>query len=200
MTRSYRAARRARERAGVPFDYAYIDVEEERDEAGELLGETEVERKTTFTCRGRVNTLLLSELAYNADLDTADPQAMALIREFFAQAFGVRYRTVMDKVKDPVTGEETEVPRQVAVEDESFREYRRFFKLHGQYGDDDLLMDIMGGLMEDMSGRPTEGPSPSPAGESTTGPVSKVVSFSRRSVEVVEGEVLPQEEGRALSS
>lgn len=168
MTRSYRAARRLAEREGVPFDYEWFEEEREFDEDGNVVSVVEVVRSEHFVCKGRANTLLLSELSYNAELDTADPAAMRLIREFFSQAFG----------------------------DEA--EYRRFFDLHGKHGDDDLLMDIMSGLVEDFQVGRMERPSLSPVGESSIGPVSKVVSFSKRSVELVEE--LPEEPGSASGS
>jgi hypothetical protein len=120
---------------------------------------------------------------------------MALIRQVFAGAFGVRTREVTREVVED--GELVTKVFEEVVDDDASRQYRRFFKLHSQHGDDDLLMEIMQGLVEDLSGRPTQQPSPSQAGELTTGPASKVVSLSRRSVELVEE---PQEPPQAASS
>lgn len=139
--RSYKAARRAHTGDPVPFRYEYTD-------------DDGVEQVEVFECQGEVSSLLLSELASNADVDVATPEGVALLREFFAQAFG----------------------------DEAA--YRRFFKLHTKYGDDDLLMDIMAGLVEDFAGRPTRRPSASPATQSSGGMQSKVVSLQQGTVEV----------------
>src|SRR4051794_25538910 len=110
--RSYKAARRAARRAPVEFEVAYIDV---------VDGE-EVEKTETFTCKGEMSSLVLSELAYNADLDVATPEGMGVLREVFSSVFG----------------DDTE--------------YRRFFRHMARHGDDDQLMDIMAGLVEDFTG------------------------------------------------
>lgn len=54
---------------------------------------------------------------------------------------------------------------------------------------DDVLMDILAGLVEDFAGRPTEQPSLSPPGPSTTGPTSV-----DDSAPVVAGQVVPTAE------
>jgi hypothetical protein len=169
MTRIYRAARRRSQKEPVTFDLHYEVPKEERDqESGEVMGVTYRQRTEHFVCGGEVSTLLLSELAYNADLDVADPEAMKLIRNFFANAFG--------------------------DSEEGRKGYALFFRLVTRYGDDDLLMEIMAGMVEDFSGRPTKRPSQSPDTPSTTGETSKVVSLSRATVhQVVPGEVLEKE-------
>lgn len=141
--RSYKAARRAAKADPVTFEYTYVAEEKAPDG-----GKVEVDKTTVFTCHGELSSLMLSEFAYHADLDVADPEGMSIVRQFFAEAFG----------------------------DEE--EYRRFFRLHTRYGDDDLLMDIIGGLVEDFAGRPTRRASSSPSTPSTTGPTSRDDSWS----------------------
>lgn len=167
MSRSYRAARRRSQKAPVPFDLVVEIEKTKRDDNGDVQ-EVYLEDEThAFLCKGEVSTLLLSELAYNADLDVADPEAMKLVRSFFSNAFG--------------PGEEQR------------KAYYRFFRLITEHGDDELLMEIMAGLVEDFMGRPTQQPSPSQLGPSTTGGESKVVSLSAGTVQVVPGEVLQTE-------
>lgn len=133
--RSYKAARREALGEPVEFDYEYVDEQ----------GADQVE---TFTCRGKVDTLMLSEFAHNAEVESDSPEGMALLRQFFADAFG----------------------------DEA--EYKRFFRLHTKHGDDDLLFEILGGLVEDFAGRPKAQPSSSSTTPSTTGPTSRDDSSS----------------------
>lgn len=168
--RSYKASRRRALKQPVPFEFNYEVAVEDRDEDGALVGTHFEERVEHFVAKGDVSTLLLSELAANADVDTATPEGMRLIRDFFAQAFG---------------------------DDE---QYSRFFRLVTRYGDDDLLMEIMSGLVEDLMGRPTMRPSDSPATPSTSGEPSKVVSLQRGTVQVVEGQVLDSTEEPQASS
>jgi hypothetical protein len=176
--RSYKAARRRAKRESIGFDYRYdVEVVEGEETRWE-------ERSEHFDCTGQVNTLLLSELAANSDVDTATPEGMGLIRHFFAQALGARYHVVKDD-----EGNE----REELVDDDAAKAYRRFFKLHTRYGDDDLLMDIMGGLVEDFQADPSGSPSSLPDGPSESGGSSKVVSLSRGTVEFVPGEVLAEE-------
>lgn len=188
--RSYKAARRRAQRRAEPIGFGY-GYEVEVDAYGAEGKPVWEERTERFECHGKVDTLLLSELAYNADVDTATPEGMALIRQFFAQAFGVRHRIVVDK-----EGAEHEV----LVEDEAAQGYRKFFKLHGQHGDDDLLMEIMGGLVADFQADRTTSPSVSADGPSESGDSSKVVSLSAGTVKLVpsgeEGETVwgPEEE------
>jgi hypothetical protein len=155
--RSYKAARRAATKDAVPFRYDYEVEVDVLDDNDEPTGQKQwEERSREFSCKGEVSSLLLSELADNASVDVASPEGMSLVAQFFKQAFG---------------------------DDE---QYREFFRLHTKYGTDDLLMDIMGGLVEDFVGRPTTRPSDSPATPSASGEVSKVVSLSRGTVQVVE--------------
>lgn len=206
--RAYRAARRSASKRPVPFTYTYEEPVATYDEQGEPSGEEWVERKVLFECRGEVSSLMLSELADSADTEVSDPAGMALLRKFFAAAFGVRTKLMIDReTKEPVIGQDGE-PLREPIKDDAYAAYAKFFKLHTEYGDDDLLMEIMQGLVEEFQARPTKPALPSSTGPETTGPVSKVVSFSRGSVEVVSGDVVeemgdlpgPTEEQPASSS
>jgi hypothetical protein len=106
-----------------------------------------------FTCAGRPTALDISELAEVAEL-----------------------------------GVDTDDPRAVAAMAKFFRvvlgkEYGRF-KEHMRAYDtgEDVLIEIMQGILEDLAARPTQEPSRSPDGPSTTGPTSKVVSLQRGSI------------------
>lgn len=190
--RAFKAARRSAERRPIPFLYSWDEVVVERDpDTNEAVGESVRERREEFVCKGEVSTLLLSELAHNSDIDIADPAAMALIRNFFSQAFGVRYESVVGEdgeVQRNPHGEPIEIP----LQDDAFFAYRKFFNLHTKHGDDELLMEILGGLVEDFVARPTKPASTSQPGPSAGGEVSKVVSLSRGTVEIVPGETLEQ--------
>jgi hypothetical protein len=107
-----------------------------------------------FVCEGGISTLDISEFAVAAKsgMDTEDPMAAAVFAEFFQAALG---------------------PAQ-------YRRFKDHIRRHGTDGD--VLVDIMQGLMEDFVGRPTEEPSHSQDGPSTTGPTSRVVSLQRGSV------------------
>lgn len=136
MGRSYKAARRAHLRQPVTFTVDYVD--DVRDPATGQV--SEVEKTETFTCKGDMTALVLSELGYHADLNLGDPEGMAVLRQTFQAAFG----------------------------DDA--EYRRFFRFHIKVQlDDDTLMDILMDLVEDMVGRPTQPPSASSGAPSTTG-------------------------------
>lgn len=133
--RSYKAARREATKEPVEFRVDYEDAD----------GTEKVE---TFICTGEVSSLVLSEMAYNANVEIATPEGAAVLREFFAGAFG------------------------------NEGEYRRFFRFVMTQGfDDDFLMEIMQGIAEDFAGRPTKRLSDSPGTQSTTGPDSRVVSL-----------------------
>lgn len=112
-----------------------------------------------FTCEGELTTLDLSELAEVAELgvDTEDPRAAAAISKFFRAALGERV----------------------------YRQFKEHMRSHGT--DDDNLIDIMAGIMEDYAARPTEQPSSSHDGQSTTGPTSnpgsRVVSLQAGTVD-----------------
>lgn len=97
----------------------------------------------TFVCEGRLTTLDLAELAEVAEL-----------------------------------GVDTEDPRAAAAISKFMRAalgstYNAFKEHTRQYGTgDDVLIDVMRGIMEDFAARPTEQPSSSHDGQSTTGPGS----------------------------
>lgn len=166
--RTYKAARRSSSKKPVYFRLQYEERTLVRHpETNEVTGEEVEQRSQLFRCRGEVSTLLLSEIAYNADLDVADPEAMKLVRAFFSNAFG--------------------------EEEEDRAQYRLFFNLITRYGDDDLLMEVMAGLVEDFSGRPTQQRSLSQESQASAGESSKVVSLSAGTVEYVPGEVLESE-------
>lgn len=163
--RSYKAARRAALKAPVEFDYEY-----ETDDG--------TAHSEHFVCTGEVSSLMLSEFAYNAEIAVATNEGMALIRKFLTSAFGVQTKKVGDQ--------------EVVVEDDAVRQYRRFFQLHTQYGSDELLMEILAGLVEDFVGRPTVQPTSSQSGQSTSGPTSRDDSSpaaiaQRRRFTVLEG-------------
>lgn len=192
MSRAYKAARRDASREPVTFDFLWEQTVEIRDESGKLQGTEREEKTQHFELHGEVSTLMLSELAYNADLDLADPEAVKLVREFFAQAFGVERRLV--------EGPNGEIQEQV-VQSKALADYNLFFKLHTTFGDDDLLMEIMSGLVEDFMGRPTQQHSTSPSEELSAGESTKVVSLSRGTVQVVPGHVILEgEEGSPEAS
>ena len=94
-----------------------------------------------FTCSGRPTALDISELAEAAEL-----------------------------------GVDTDDPRAVAAMSKFFRavlgkEYSRFKEhMRAHDTDEDVLIEIMKGIMEDLAARPTQEPSRSPDGPSTTGP------------------------------
>lgn len=98
MSRSYAAAKRAHLAEPVTFDLTYevpdrgVDGSGKDAEGQPLPAGAVREQKDTFVCRGAVTTLLLAEFARQADLDTATPEGMALIADFFRQAFGTATR------------------------------------------------------------------------------------------------------------
>lgn len=108
----------------------------------------------TFTCEGGITTLDMAEMANAATqgLDTDDVRAIAMFAEFFSQTLG---------------------PKEYARFRQHTREHRT---------DPDVFVDILQGIAEDFFGRPTEEPSSSQDGPSTTGPTSKVVSLQRGSI------------------
>lgn len=162
MTRSYAAARRQARREPVTFELAYeLDDPAAGLPSGPPPGAT-VTRTDVFTCRGQVSTLLLSEFARQEDLNSASPEGVALIAEFFMTAFA-----------DPA-------------------EYRRFRRTLDEYFDDDdaTLLLVLQGLIEDFSARPTKGLSPSPGTPSTTGTTSRDDSSQVVAGEVISPEEL----------
>lgn len=133
--RSYEAAKRAATGEPVPFAIGYQVV----NDSGALVRKEEI-----FTASGDVSPIMLSEFSRNAQMESTDPEAMALLAQFFVEAFG----------------------------DEA--EYRRFLRFRSEHKlPDDQIMEIISGLIEDLSGRPTVQPSPSRSGQSTSGPTSR---------------------------
>lgn len=114
----------------------------------EVDGETlELEKAEVFTCSGDISALSLSEFARNADIDAATAEGAAILAEIFREAF------------------------------DNDAEYRRFYRFQRRYLEPDDLVDILGGLVEDFTGRPTQPPSVSSATSSTDGPDSRVTSL-----------------------
>jgi len=150
VSRSFAAARRAARREPVTFDLTFEVAEQLPDDTeGAQPGATrEVVREVTehFSCRGQVSTLTLSELARQADLDLSNPMAVALVAEFFVAAF------------------------------DDAEQYKRFRRVIGDHFDDEVLMEVLAGLVEDFLSRPTKAPSPSPGTPSTTGSTSRDAS------------------------
>lgn len=107
----------------------------------------EVEKSEVFVCSGDISALSLSEFARSADLDAATAEGAAVLAEIFREAF------------------------------DNDAEYRRFYRFQRRYLDPDDLVDILGGLVEDFTGRPTQLPSDSSATSPTDGPDSKVTSL-----------------------
>lgn len=108
----------------------------------------------TFVCEGGVSTLDISEFAKVAKdgVKTDDPAATAVFAEFFEAALG-------EKV---------------------YAQFRRHVRENSTTEEE--LLDVMKGIVEDFLGRPTQEPSSSQDGPSTTGPTSRVVSLQRGSV------------------
>lgn len=93
-----------------------------------------------------LTVLDVTDLARMSHVDADSPQGAAALGEFFETVLGLGA-------------------------------YRQF-KAHcrQQKTPDEVLLEIMGGLVEDLTGRPTQPPSPSPAGREPTLEQSRVVS------------------------
>lgn len=144
MSRRFSAAKRAVTAEPITFELEYevpdLTPDEETGRPAPGAMRLQVDE---FACRGKVSVLLLAEFARQADIDAATPDGMALIADFFRQAFG-------------------------AGEEET-REYKRFFRVMSEHFDNDALMDVLAELVEKLAGRPSEQRSPLSAGPSTTG-------------------------------
>lgn len=103
----------------------------------------EVEKREVFTCKGDMSGLSLSDMASFADIDSNSTEGLSIMAEVFREMFG----------------------------DDG--EFRRFKKFQAEHLDGDDLVDIIGGLIEDFAGRPTQPPSDSPSSSSTDGRDSK---------------------------
>lgn len=143
--RTYKAARRAAkraERAAEPHQFTLAwdedkptlddDGQPVLDDAGDPVLEP-VEQTATFTVHGEIGTLAISEFALMAN--AADEEE--------AQKHGGKLAEVfMDAIDDAA-------------------EYTRFSKIVRKHFDDEELMEVMGGIIEDQVGRPTRESSPS---------------------------------------
>jgi hypothetical protein len=103
-----------------------------------------------FTCSTEISVLDFSEIASYADLDASSPEGMAVLHSFFTIVLGPA-------------------------------EYRRFRRHCAQHRtDDDTIVDVLGALLEEYLGRPTQAPlsssgSPSATGTGSAAPGSHVV-------------------------
>lgn len=123
----------------------------------------------TFSCEGGVTTLDVSEFARYESVEMDDPRAVGVLAEFFENTLGAK----------------------------EYARFRTHVREHGT--SDETIMEIMQGIIEDVLGRPTERPSDSSDGPSTTGTTlkegsspqvidapRKVVNLSTREVRVIE--------------
>lgn len=112
-----------------------------------------------FVCEGGVTTLDISEFAQvaSAGVNSDDPAAAAVFAEFFQNALGPKV----------------------------YAEFKQHTRKHRT--SDEVFVDIMHGIIEDFTGRPTELSTPSRDGQSTTGPGSnadsRVVSLQTGTVD-----------------
>lgn len=122
--------------------------EQAADEANPLEGVYFELDGQRFECQGKVNILDTSEMAAAADaaLDTRDPEGMAIISRFLKAAFGPQ----------------------------EYRRIRAHFHAHDT--PDELMLDIIGGIVEDVEGnvaaltaRPTRSLSGSARGRQARG-------------------------------
>jgi hypothetical protein len=101
---------------------------------------------------GYLSMIDLTELARHSDLDAATPEGIAAIGGFFKDVLG-----------------------------EDYDRFRAHCRQHRT--DPDTLMEIISDLVESMTqGFPTQPPSRSPAGPTSTGRTSRVISLSARTV------------------
>lgn len=107
----------------------------------------ETERTMVFECKGKLSALTLSEFASSAEISADTPEGARALRDVLSSMFG------------------------------DALEYRRFSNFAATYLEDDQLVDIVGDLIEEFTGRPTERPESSPSSQSATGQGSKVVSL-----------------------
>lgn len=132
--RSYKAARRAAERAeGIPFEVVYFD-----DEG--------VEHVELFHAYGELKSTTQFDMAENADLDVLTPAALRIVKRVYVECIG------------------------------DAAEFQRFWAIF-DYLDEDTLVEIMQGLIEDVTGRPTQRPEDSAPSSSIGGQPSRVVSL-----------------------
>lgn len=103
---------------------------------------------TVFTCKGELSSLMLSEIARHADLEVATAAAMAIIADFFVEVFD---------------------------DDAQYRRFQKYCREHRVK--DEVLLQVMGDLVEDLTGRPTVQPSSSASTQSPTGRTSRAAGF-----------------------
>lgn len=132
--RSYKAARRAAERAeGIPFEVSYFD-----DEG--------TEHTEMFHAYGELKSTTQFDMAENAGIDVLTPGALRVVKRVFVECIG------------------------------DAEEFQRFWAIF-DYLDEDTIIEIMSGLIEDVTGRPTKRPEDFAPSSSTDGQSSKVVSL-----------------------
>jgi hypothetical protein len=105
-----------------------------------------------------LTVLDITELARMANVDADSPEGIAALGDFFETALG-------------------------RAQYRQFRDHCRRNRTP-----DDVLLDVMAGLVEDLTGRPTQPPSPSPAGPEPIGATSRVVSLSDGTVRPMSSE------------
>lgn len=105
-----------------------------------------------FRASGGLSILDVTELARYAGKDMFSPEGLTAIGEFFASLLGADY--------------------------DRFREHCRTHST-----DEETLLQVIGDIIEDVGGgHPSQRPSHSPYGPTTTGRGARVVSLSNRSV------------------
>lgn len=111
-----------------------------------------------FVGQGSISTMDLSEFARlaNQGVDSSSPEGIAILADIYLSLLG----------------------------NTEYQRFRRHCRAHGTEGG--VLVEILGGLMSEGSGRPTQRPSDSSDGPTTGAATATVVSFSRGTVEQVE--------------
>lgn len=126
----------------------------------------EVEDTEVFALRGEVSILTISDAGYLSDMGLETPEAAGILRKVFEEAFG----------------DEPECKR-----------FREFAKRHL---DNDDLAELMGLVIEETTGTPTQQSSPSSPSSppTTTGEHSRVISLQQGpSISAIPAESLPSE-------
>lgn len=112
-------------------------------------GPREVEETEVFLLHGQVSTLTLSDAALMSDVGIETLEGAAMLAKIFAEAFA-------DQV-----------------------EFKRFKQFAGKYLDNDDLAELMGQVVEETTGTPTQQSSPSSSSSppTTTGEPSRGTSL-----------------------